>query len=145
MKLPRTSLVDPRGVSRTPPLGTQIHSFSCGFGKKNCKNNRLAHPLWELTPPGKSWIRHWTFILFFVNFQRYGGKRVFGYFMLMTAIATLLTPVGARGSPYILVTLRIFKGLGEVTLQLCTMPISNNFFLKYSKFFSSSKNENPST
>ena len=34
--------------------------------------------------------------------------------MLMTAIATLLTPIGARGSPYILVTLRIIKGLGEV-------------------------------
>ena len=42
------------------------------------------------------------------------AKRVFGYFMLVTAIATLLTPVGARGSPYILVTLRIIKGLGEV-------------------------------
>ena len=51
-------------------------------------------------------------------FQRFGGKRVFGYFMLMTAIATLFTPIGARGSPYILVTLRIIKGLGEVTRTL---------------------------
>ncbi len=41
--------------------------------------------------------------------------------MLMTAIATLLTPIGARGSPYILVTLRIIKGLGEVNF-------SNSFF-----------------
>ncbi len=48
------------------------------------------------------------------EFQRFGGKRIFGYFMLMTAIATLLTPIGARGSPYLLITLRIIKGLGEV-------------------------------
>ncbi len=46
--------------------------------------------------------------------ERYGGKRVFGWCMLVCAIATLLTPVGARLSPYLLITLRIIKGLGQV-------------------------------
>ncbi len=48
------------------------------------------------------------------SLQRFGGKRVYGYCMLVTALATLLTPIGARGSPYLLVALRIIKGLGEV-------------------------------
>ena len=34
--------------------------------------------------------------------------------MLMTAIATLLTPVGARGSPYLLMAVRFVQGLGQV-------------------------------
>ena len=34
-----------------PPTQVQILSFSCSFLQKICKNNRFAHPLWELTPP----------------------------------------------------------------------------------------------
>ncbi|XP_014680949.1 PREDICTED: sialin-like [Priapulus caudatus] len=45
--------------------------------------------------------------------ERYGGKRVFGYAMLLTAIATLLTPLGARKHWMLLVFLRIVQGLGE--------------------------------
>ncbi|ELU10872.1 hypothetical protein CAPTEDRAFT_113983 [Capitella teleta] len=45
--------------------------------------------------------------------ERFGGKAVFGWFMLMTAVATLLTPIGARTSPWFLVALRIIQGLGE--------------------------------
>ena len=36
------------------PWGSKFFHFHAVFGQKN----RLAHPLWELTPPGKSWIRH---------------------------------------------------------------------------------------
>ena len=43
-----------------PSTQVQILSFSCSFLQKIWKNNRFAHPLWELTPPsGKSWIHHW--------------------------------------------------------------------------------------
>jgi ACS family sodium-dependent inorganic phosphate cotransporter-like MFS transporter 5 len=46
---------------------------------------------------------------------RYGGKRILGYSMLVTAIATLLTPVASYGSPYGLMALRFINGLGEVS------------------------------
>jgi len=45
--------------------------------------------------------------------QRFGGKRVFGYFMLLASVATILSPLGARYSPYILITLRVVNGLGQ--------------------------------
>lgn len=45
--------------------------------------------------------------------ERFGGKAVYGWFMLMTAVATLLTPIGARTSPWFLVALRVIEGLGE--------------------------------
>ena len=48
--------------------------------------------------------------------ERIGGKGVYGYCMLVCAIATLLTPVGAKFSPYMLVFLRIVKGLGQVVI-----------------------------
>jgi len=44
---------------------------------------------------------------------RYGGKHVLGWSMLVAAIATLLTPIGASYSPYVLVALRVILGLGE--------------------------------
>ena len=34
-----------------PSTQVQILSFSCSFLQKIWKNNRFAHPLWELTPP----------------------------------------------------------------------------------------------
>lgn len=55
--------------------------------------------------------------------QRFGGKRIFGGFMLMTAIATLLTPVGAEASVYVLIILRFIKGLGEVRKFLTKIKI----------------------
>lgn len=45
--------------------------------------------------------------------QRFGGKRVCGYFMLLASVATILSPVGARYSPYILIILRVVNGLGQ--------------------------------
>ncbi|KAI0235353.1 Sialin [Lamellibrachia satsuma] len=45
--------------------------------------------------------------------NRFSAKRVFGYFMLMTAGATLLMPAGARISYSVLVLLRIIAGIGQ--------------------------------
>lgn len=44
---------------------------------------------------------------------RFSAKRVFGYFMLMTAGATLLMPAGARISSSALILLRIIAGIGQ--------------------------------
>ena len=42
------------------------------FSAKNLQNNRLAHPLWELSPPsGKSWIRHCSRWMTSDNFEQY--------------------------------------------------------------------------
>ena len=46
--------------------------------------------------------------------EKIGGRGVFGWFMLLCAVATLLTPVGAEASPYVLVFLRIVKGICQV-------------------------------
>lgn len=45
--------------------------------------------------------------------QRFGGKRVFGYFMLLAAIATLFSSLSARVSPYLLLFMRIINGVGQ--------------------------------
>ena len=44
-------------------------------------------------------------------FDRYGGKRVYGYFMLVCAIVTLLMPVSARADYKLLMVMRIIAGL----------------------------------
>lgn len=44
----------------------------------------------------------------------FGGKLVFGFGVLVTAILTLLTPVVARVSTPLLIALRVVEGLGEV-------------------------------
>jgi len=46
--------------------------------------------------------------------NRFSAKRVLGYFMLMTAGATLLMPAGARFGASAVVLLRIVAGIGEV-------------------------------
>ena len=45
---------------------------------------------------------------------RFGGKRIFGWCMLATALATLLAPIGARTHHIFLMVLRFIAGLGEV-------------------------------
>ena len=45
---------------------------------------------------------------------KYGGKRVYGYFMFMASIATLLMPVAARLHYGLLILLRVICGIGEV-------------------------------
>ena len=46
---------------------------------------------------------------------RFGGKHVFGWFMLLCAVATLLSPVAARVSYVFLIVLRIIAGIGQVS------------------------------
>lgn len=46
---------------------------------------------------------------------KYGGKKVLGYGVLITAVLTLLTPLAANGGTPALVILRILQGLAEVS------------------------------
>lgn len=50
---------------------------------------------------------------------KFGGKNLFGLGILSTAVLTLLTPVAARASVALLVTLRILIGLCEVCNNTC--------------------------
>ncbi|XP_074641028.1 sialin-like [Tubulanus polymorphus] len=45
--------------------------------------------------------------------SRFGAKRVIGFFMIATSIATLLVPVGARTNYIFLIVLRIICGMGS--------------------------------
>ena len=45
--------------------------------------------------------------------ERVGGKIFFGGGVLVTAVLTLLTPVAARCSVYVLIALRVLEGIGE--------------------------------
>ena len=45
--------------------------------------------------------------------KRFGGKRVMGYGLLMTAVLTLLTPIAARWGVGALFVVRILEGIGE--------------------------------
>ena len=47
--------------------------------------------------------------------QRFGGKHVFGYGVLCTAVLSMFSPVVVDASVWLLVTLRIFEGVGEVS------------------------------
>ena len=46
--------------------------------------------------------------------SKYGGKWVLGFGVLWGSILTLLTPIAATYSPYLLVVLRLLIGLGQV-------------------------------
>lgn len=47
--------------------------------------------------------------------QRFGGKRIFGYGILCTAVVSLFSPLAVNTNVWLLVTLRILEGIGEVT------------------------------
>lgn len=49
----------------------------------------------------------------------FGGKKLFGFGVLCTAILTLLTPLAARWNLYVFVALRVIEGIGEVIETLC--------------------------
>ncbi|XP_042865549.1 putative inorganic phosphate cotransporter [Penaeus japonicus] len=57
----------------------------------------------------------------------FGGKLVFGFGVLVTAILTLLTPVVARVSTPLLIALRVVEGLGEGV----TFPAMNSMMAKW--------------
>ena len=44
---------------------------------------------------------------------KFGGKHIFGWFMLVCAVATLFMPLAARTSYIFLIILRIVAGLGQ--------------------------------
>ena len=46
--------------------------------------------------------------------EQYGGKKLFGFGVLCTAVFTLVTPIAAKISVYLLIATRILEGLGEV-------------------------------
>ena len=50
---------------------------------------------------------------------RFGGKHVFGWFMLLCAVATLFMPLAARVSYIFLIVLRILAGIGQVRAVGC--------------------------
>ena len=45
--------------------------------------------------------------------ERVGGKVLFGGGVLVTAVLTLLTPVAARWSVYMLIALRVLEGISK--------------------------------
>ncbi|CAG5122798.1 unnamed protein product [Candidula unifasciata] len=45
--------------------------------------------------------------------SRFGGKRLFGYGVLCTSVLTLVTPIAARYSVYLLIAVRVLEGIGE--------------------------------
>ena len=47
--------------------------------------------------------------------QRFGGKWVFTAFYILSTIGTLLTPLAARMSFGVLITMRVIVGIGSVS------------------------------
>ena len=54
--------------------------------------------------------------------QRIGGRWVFGIGIVMTAVLTLLTPIAAYTSVWLLVAIRALEGFFEVT-HVCGYPL----------------------
>ena len=63
--------------------------------------------------------------------SRYGGKSVLGLGILCTAALTLLTPIAAQNSIYLLIILRILEGVGEVRQNLLKLFLINFFNTLY--------------
>ncbi|KAK3802944.1 hypothetical protein RRG08_051700 [Elysia crispata] len=66
---------------------------------------------------------------------RYGGKRVFGLGVLCTSVLTLLTPLAARTSLYLLIALRVVEGIGEGV----TFPAMHSMYGLWAPVFERSK------
>lgn len=49
----------------------------------------------------------------------FGGKKLFGFGVLCTAVLTLLTPLAARWNLYVFIALRVVEGIGEVSVIVC--------------------------
>ena len=50
--------------------------------------------------------------------KRFGGKWVLAIGVLVTSILTMLTPIAAKTSFYLLLAVRVFEGLAEVRMSL---------------------------
>jgi len=53
--------------------------------------------------------------------QRFGGKRVFGYFLLAASLSTALVPIASRTHFFTLIALRFIGGVGAVSRPLSTV------------------------
>lgn len=66
--------------------------------------------------------------------ERFGPRRMIFVGMFLVSVLTILTPVLARGSPYLLIVTRVLIGMGEVRLQCkeisSFLSLSINFFLE---------------
>ena len=58
--------------------------------------------------------------------DRFGGRRVFGYAMIISAISTLLMPVCARNSLFSVYVLRVILGLATVSFSMITNILASN-------------------
>ena len=47
--------------------------------------------------------------------QHFGGKRIFGYFLLAGSLSTALIPIASRTHFYLLIMLRFLGGAGAVS------------------------------
>ena len=56
---------------------------------------------------------------------RFGGKYLFGFGVLSTAVLTMFTPMAARHSVGMFILVRILEGLGEVKEILSKSEITN--------------------
>lgn len=65
----------------------------------------------------------------------FGGKKLFGFGVLCTAILTLLTPLAARWNLYVFVALRVIEGIGEGV----TFPAMNAMWGKWAPLWERSK------
>lgn len=64
--------------------------------------------------------------------ERFGPRRMIFVGMFLVSVLTILTPVLARGSPYLLIVTRVLIGMGEVRLQSEEISL----FLSFSRIFS---------
>ncbi|KAL3889635.1 hypothetical protein ACJMK2_001971 [Sinanodonta woodiana] len=67
--------------------------------------------------------------------ERFGGKKLFGFGVLVTAVLTLLTPVAARLSLGTLIAVRVLEGIGEGV----TFPAMHAMWGKWAPLWERSK------
>lgn len=53
--------------------------------------------------------------------NHFGGKRIFGFFILASSLSTLLIPLGSRTHYFVLLLLRFIGGLGAVSVVTCAI------------------------
>lgn len=66
--------------------------------------------------------------------ERFGPRRMIFVGMFLVSVLTILTPVLAQGSPYLLIVTRVLIGMGEVKKFLYFYPFQE-FFLRGKSLF----------
>ena len=61
--------------------------------------------------------------------NKYGGKMVFGYGVLVTSLLSLATPIVARTSYVLFIALRVIEGIGEVRASISYLKSFVNPFI----------------